>query len=144
MDRLETQIKEPDAADTLTFSQLRAANIARLKLFKNSAGETAHFYADGSDWSINDWLVAITGELGEACNLAKKLRRGDFDKADAVPADVAAKEGVKTYGEWLANELADVQIYLDILVYQFRLDLGEIVRRKFNKTSERIGVDTRL
>ena len=27
------------------------------------------------DWSLSDWMTAVTGELGEAANIAKKLNR---------------------------------------------------------------------
>jgi len=128
----------------LTFAALRKANIARLPLFKGNAGQTAHTEEDGSDWVINDWIVAVLGELGELANLAKKLRRGDFGLDDDVPEDVVRKEAVATYRDWLANECADVAIYLDLLLYQLRRDLGEAVRRKFNRTSDKIGVEVKL
>lgn len=28
------------------------------------------------DWSATDWACALAGEVGEACNLIKKARRG--------------------------------------------------------------------
>lgn len=40
----------------------------------------------------------------------------------------------------LADELADVVIYLDILAAQLGIDLGEAVMKKWNKTSEKVGV----
>lgn len=114
----------------LTFTQLRAANVARLPQFKNKHGELAHSQADGSDWSPAEWLEAVIGELGEYANEAKKFRRGDL-----------------THEEFLAKaakELADVQIYLDILAYQLRIDLGEATRAKFNEVSDRIGCSIKL
>ena len=128
----------------LTFAALRQANIARLPLFKGNAGQTSHTEADGSDWSLNDWIVAILGEMGELANLAKKLRRGDFSLDDEVPEAISHKEGVVTYRDWLANEGADVGIYLDIFLFQLRRDLGDVIRRKFNRTSDKIGVEVKL
>lgn len=72
------------------------------------------------------------------------LWRGDFGLDDDVPEDVVRKEAVATYRDWLANECADVAIYLDLLLYQLRRDLGEAVRRKFNRTSDKIGVEVKL
>ena len=39
----------------------------------------------------------------------------------------------------LADELADVVIYLDILAAQLGIDLGDAVMKKWNKTSEKVG-----
>lgn len=111
----------------LTFRGLRAANLARLPEFKNAKGEPAHFIPDGSDWGINDWLGAVTGELGEAANLIKKVRRGDISIADAQGN--------------IAEELADVQTYLDLLAYRCGVDLGAATIAKWNMVSERIGCD---
>lgn len=110
----------------LTFNTLRQANIKRLPLFKNAKGEPAHSKPDGSDWSHAEWLQALTGELGEYANLRKKVLRGDLTMKEALPA--------------LADELADVAIYLDILAFQLGIDLGESVMSKWNRTSEKVGV----
>lgn len=111
----------------LTFEGLRGANIARIPQFKNSKGAKAHKKKDGSDWSISDWTEAVLGELGEFANFHKKFRRGDIDK--------------KEFLKQARKELADVQIYLDILAYQMRIDLGKATKDKFNEVSERVGSD---
>ena len=143
-DKEANQQERKAKSGDLTFVALRQANIARLPLFKGNAGQTAHAEADGSDWSLNDWIVAILGELGELANLAKKLRRGDFNLDDEVPEAISHKEGAVTYRDWLANEGADVGIYLDIFLLQLRRDLGDVIRRKFNRTSDKIGVEVKL
>lgn len=109
----------------LTFNTLRGGNVARLPEFKNRKGEIAHSKADGSDWTPAQWLQAVVGELGEYANLRKKMERGDIAPDDAVPM--------------LADELADVVIYLDILAFQLGIDLGAAVMSKFNSVSERVG-----
>lgn len=114
----------------LSFQRLRAANVLRLGQFKNAKGEPAHSEADGSDWSDAQWLQAVVGELGEYANLKKKVERGDLEFEDAL--------------EDLGDELADVVIYLDILAFRLGVDLGEAVRRKFNKTSEKVGASAFL
>lgn len=116
--------------DGLTFNTLRNANINRLPLFKNSKGEPAHSEPDGSDWSIADWLGAVTGELGEFANFNKKYRRGDIDEAEFI---IQAKK-----------EIADVQIYLDILAFRLGINLGKATLEKFNEVSERIKVPIRI
>jgi NTP pyrophosphatase (non-canonical NTP hydrolase) len=108
----------------LTFRKLRNANVRRLPLFTNKHGKPAHSKVDGSDWSPAQWLQAVTGELGEYANLRKKFERGDI-----------TEEEFKTEAR---KELADVQIYLDILAFQLGIDLGEATVDKFNEVSDRI------
>jgi len=114
----------------LTFAQLRAANLKRLPLFKNRHGQFAHSEPDGSDWSDAEWLEALVGEIGEYANTKKKVRRGDFTPEEAK--------------QMLADELADMICYTDILASQLGIDLGEAVRRKFNEVSDRIGCEVKL
>lgn len=116
----------------LTFADLRDADLARLPQFRNNLGETAHAQPDGSDWTLLEWAGAAAGEMGEAANIAKKFRRGDYSIEN--PAHVEA----------LADEIADVVIYSDLLAARAGIDLGEAVRRKFNKTSAKVGSDVRL
>jgi NTP pyrophosphatase (non-canonical NTP hydrolase) len=109
----------------LTFNTLRGGNEARLPEFKNSKGETAHAKDDGSDWSLNDWMVACMGELGEAANVLKKVRRGDLSLEEARAR--------------LTMEFADVVIYLDLMAKQAGIDLGEAVMQTFNAKSKQVG-----
>jgi len=110
---------------SLTFEVLRNACIARLPTFKNAKGEPAHSKPDGSDWSLGQWMTALTGEVGEAANVIKKVFRGDMSLDEARPA--------------LAKELADIQIYLDLLALQCGIDLGQATMEKFNEVSRRVG-----
>jgi NTP pyrophosphatase (non-canonical NTP hydrolase) len=116
--------------DKLTFEELRAANVARLPLFKNSQGLPAHSKPDGSDWSDAQWLGAVLGELGEYANLRKKYDRGDI--------------GPVTFLDEAAKELADIQTYLDILAFRLGIDLGAATRAKFNQVSKRVQADVFL
>lgn len=106
-------------AQGLTFRDLRAADIER--------NETS-FHCEG--WSLCDWMTALAGEVGEAANVIKKVRRGDRTLDDAR-AD-------------LAKELADIQMYLDLLAHYAGIDLGAATTAKFNEVSERIGSKVRL
>jgi NTP pyrophosphatase (non-canonical NTP hydrolase) len=116
--------------DGLTFNVLRQANLKRLPLFKNKKGEAAHSTLDGSDWSPAQWLQAVMGELGEYANLRKKFERGDITEEEFK---VEARK-----------ELADVQVYLDILAFQLGINLGEATISKFNEVSERINCSIRI
>lgn len=109
----------------LTFNTLRAANLKRLPMFRDAKGRTCHAKDDGSDWNPSQWLQAVVGELGEYANLRKKVERGDMTIDEARPA--------------LADELADVVIYLDILASQLGVNLGEAVMSKWNRTSKKVG-----
>lgn len=112
--------------DGLTFGDLRQANLDRLPHFKNNLGQPVHTTTDGSDWSLGEWCTAVTGELGEAANIIKKIKRGDMTLESGSDA------------EQLADELADVAIYLDILAYRAGISLSEAVIRKWNKTSTKV------
>lgn len=78
-------------------------------------------------WSPSDWAMAVTGELGKACNLLKKRMRGEV-----IPViDIA-------------DELADTVIYLDLLAARLDINLGEAVIRKFNIVSDQRGSKIKL
>ncbi len=96
----------------LTFAALRRANTLRLPLFKNGRGEPAHSRPDGSDWTLGEWMNAILGELGEAANMIKKIRRGDVSLETFVIRDN------------LAMELADIVTYGDITCFQMKMEFG--------------------
>jgi len=110
-------------AKKLTFSDLRKANLARLPEFKNRKGRPAHSMKDGSDWKLSAWSNAVLGELGEAANLIKKIERGDLSLEEAR-------------GD-LGKELADVQVYLDILAFRAGVNLGDATIQKFTEVSLR-------
>jgi NTP pyrophosphatase (non-canonical NTP hydrolase) len=101
-----------------------------LPQFKNSLGKPAHSEADGSDWSPSQWLQAVVGELGEYANIRKKFERGDITEEKFM---VEA-----------AKEIADVQIYLDILAFRLGINLGDATTKKFNEVSQRVGASVRL
>ena len=103
--------------DPLGFDDLAVANQTRCREFGHGV----------VDWTPTDWATAMAGECGEACNLIKKLRRGEDIKA----ADIG-------------DELADLVIYADLLAARLDLDLGACVRLKFNKVSRRRGLSVFL
>lgn len=122
--------------DDLKFADLRRVNLARLPVFRNARGEPAHAHVDGSDWTLAEWTNAIAGEAGEACNLSKKMRRGDFGPASGLDYANAARH--------LSLELADVVVYSDIACFRTGHDLGAVVREKFNLVSDRVSCSIKL
>ncbi len=101
----------------LTFDRLRSANTERC----------ITSYQPIDDWSPNDWLGCLTGEVGELAHLLKEARRGNAVKQEDI-----------------ADELADVAIYLDLLAARLKIDLGKAVARKFNRTSLEVGSNVTL
>jgi NTP pyrophosphatase (non-canonical NTP hydrolase) len=106
--------------DGLTFNELREADVGRC----NSGVFPGHTL---DSWSPTDWACAVAGEVGEACNLIKKLRRGEIVSLEDI-----------------GFELADAVIYIDLLAARLGIDLGEAIREKFNIVSERRGSNARL
>lgn len=85
-------------------------------------------------WSLSDWMTAVAGEVGEAANIIKKL----FRVRDGI-AEFNGDVSEQQLREMLADEIADVVIYLDLLAQAAGFDLETIRDAKFAKTSERIG-----
>ena len=96
---------------------LRAALIER---------ENASFHPI-NDWTPTDWATAFAGEAGEACNLIKKMRRGD---------DINVED--------IADEVADTVIYAMLLCERLNVSLSNAIVRKFNEVSERWDSPVRL
>lgn len=112
----------------LTFAELRAANLSRC----------GRWHPRGlSEWSLSDWFTATMGELGEAANVAKKLNR----ERDGIAGNTVSEGQLRAD---LADEIADVAIYLDILAASEGIDLAAAVMAKFNRTSEKVGFPERL
>lgn len=68
------------------------------------------------------WTNAIAGEVGELCNITKKIVRGDKD-VHYVRKDIE-------------KELADIVIYIDLFCGILNLDIEKIVKEKFNEKSK--------
>lgn len=106
----------------ISFDDLREANQRRLPDF-DSAYPSAH----DDEWTLADWAVAAAGEMGEMCNLIKKVRRGeDVDTAD------------------IGREIADTITYLDFVAWKLGIDMGDAVASKFNEVSLRVKSPVRM
>lgn len=106
----------------MNYKDLREANIARNKE-----------WAKGQTMSLSFRGNELAGEVGEACNILKKLERERMGIA-----------GSRASMSDLVEELADVIICVDLIGMSLGLDLVEAVRNKFNKTSEKVGLETRM
>lgn len=90
-------------------------------------------------WSIAEWCNALAGEVGEACNVAKKMLRWDQN----IRTELAGKSR-DGYSEDLAQELADALCYIDLVAASEGIDLAEAVRKTFNAKSVEIGSKVRI
>lgn len=90
-----------------------------------------------SNWSPADWMTATVGELGEAANVIKKMKRAQ----DGIKGN---KEDMATLQNKLQRELADTVTYLDLMCQSMGMDLGTILIQKFNEKSEEIGYPNRI
>lgn len=108
------------------YDNLRDANRARQKEWDADGQISGPL---GKLWRANE----LAGECGEASNVVKKLVREEMGirGSRVSPGD-------------LAEELADVVICADLLAQEYGINLDEAVRYKFNATSERVGLVTRL
>lgn len=107
----------------MKLNQLRTANIERDIEWCN--GE--------EPLSICFRATELAGEVGEACNIIKKIER---ERLGLV--------GTRASMEELADELADVIICTDLIAMDLGVDLGEAIRNKFNKTSEKYNLKTKI
>jgi NTP pyrophosphatase (non-canonical NTP hydrolase) len=103
-------------------ADLRAANLARQAEWDTDGQITLSYRGN-----------ELAGEVGEACNIIKKLERERMGIA-----------GSRATLAELAEELADVIICADLIAMQLGIDLDRAVAEKFNKTSEKVGLTTRL
>lgn len=138
--------------NTLSFEQLRNANIARGAKWHPGFPET------DTGWNLADWANALGGESGElaeavellllitrvsvstgnAQNNVKKVRREEENLSNV--GDPKVEKLVADIGE----ELADVITYCDLLATKLGIDLGDAVAQKFNKVSNKQGFNNFL
>jgi len=114
---------------SLTFNELQIVNTQR-----------SHAWHDkGKTWTLADWGNALAGEVGELCNIIKKIRR--------IETGVAVREteaDIKKLKEEAALEVADVIIYADLIATELGVFTGDIVQKKFNITSDQFGFPQKL
>lgn len=116
---------------SLTFDELRKQNVSRCE-------ESFHPL---SAWSPTDWACAMGGECGEALNATKKLKRIETEGIDS-PANAGLSRTQLLMS--IADEVADMVIYADLLLASIGQDLGAVVVDKFNRTSEKVRSSRRL
>lgn len=107
-----------------TLADLRVANEKRQEEWCKESGEIPDLAFRG---------LELAGETGEACNVAKKLER-----------EKHGWRGSRATLEDLGTELADVVICADLMALAAGIDLMAAVREKFNATTEKVNLTTKL
>lgn len=109
-----------------------------IKEFSTKNAQRAHkeFNKPVETGNIEYFLIALMGELGEFANAHKKLVRR------VNPGTGRDFEGIDFHD--MAMELADIQIYLDLLAQSCGVDLAEWVKYKFNKVSDNLDCEIKI
>lgn len=76
-------------------------------------------------------MTAVVGEVGELASLIKMRNR----ERDGLTGNKFSPTD-----EQIADEIADVALYLDLLAARLGVDMEAAIVAKFNATSERLGV----
>jgi len=113
----------------MNLNELRIANVKRCE-------QVFHPLGAGTP---AEWACAMAGEAGEACNVAKKIKRLETGTNTAK-----APATLDECRRQMAKELADTVIYADLLAARLGINLGDAIRDKFNEVSERMKTDVRL
>lgn len=114
-----------ELVEALDLNTLRRVSLARQDEWK-AGGDSGPV---GGLYRANE----LGGEVGEALNVVKKLER-----------EQRGWRGSRATVEELAAEIADVIICADLLAAEYDIDLSAAVVAKFNATSEKVGLTTRL
>lgn len=108
----------------LTFDELQQKNCDRSKEAYDDILHNA---------SLSYFGNALAGEVGEVCNLIKKIERAKLvGKFDTIPVSEVGKE------------LADIIMYASLIASKLDLSLSQWVVDKFNEVSDRIGSNVKF
>ncbi|MBM3416078.1 MAG: hypothetical protein FJY20_06450 [Bacteroidetes bacterium] len=109
----------------LSLSALRPLNVQRAK-------EGFKCY---DNQPLTYWTTALAGEVGELCNMIKKMQRvekGGIDGGSSYTAKDISKEMLK-------EEIGGIAIYLDLLASLLDINLEDAIIDTFNSKSEKYG-----
>lgn len=84
---------------------------------------------------LSYWTTALAGEVGELCNMIKKIQRvemGGVDGGSSYKASDITKEKLK-------EEIGGIAIYLDLLASLLDIELGNAMADTFNQKSTQQG-----
>ncbi len=109
----------------LDLAALRPVNVQRAK-------ESFKCY---DNQPLSYWTTALAGEVGELCNMIKKMQRVERGGLDGG-SSYSAKDITR---DMLKEEIGGIAIYLDLLASLLEIDLEEAVIHTFNSKSAKYG-----
>lgn len=124
----------PDQLAKLTFDYVIKKSLSRSTRWHNGSIDK---------WSISDWAVALAGEVGELCNAVKKLNRIETGAAN-INSPGRQLETREAAIIAIAEELADVFLYMPMLAARIGVDLRAEIVKKFNATSAKYNFPEKL
>jgi NTP pyrophosphatase (non-canonical NTP hydrolase) len=81
------------------------------------------------------WTTALAGELGELCNMIKKIQRVELGGIDGGHSYTAKN----ITPEMLKEEIGGIYIYLDLLASLLKISMEDAIIDTFNEKSKDIG-----
>lgn len=107
----------------MTLDEVKAAQ-KEFDKTHTAAGKSLYIeITDNNIYELEHLAVCLSGEVGEFCNVLKKIYRGDFSLSEAKPK--------------LSEELADAFIYLIKISNQLNIDIELEVLNKIEKNKTR-------
>lgn len=92
---------------------------------------------EGSNlWSVQDHGCALAGEVGELCDILKKLKRIDTGISHNWPNARTREQLIAD----AADEIGDVMTYLDIVADRLGINVMTAWATKFNKVSDKLKI----
>lgn len=129
----------PNEMSKRVWPTLREANLARQQEWDGSVKCDGSYKANemggetGEALEVALKLLELAVRVGKAQNTVKKLER-----------ERLGMRGSKATREQLEDELGDVLITVDLLAIYYGIDPDQAARKKFNKTSAKVGLKTRV
>lgn len=102
------------------------------KLQKSCKKRTPLIFPACKHWDEADWVMALVGELGEMCNILKKVKRGTKKLSD------------KAVHKEVAHEYVDALTYFICLANFLDIKVDKSMIEKFNIVSDRCNCKVKL
>lgn len=106
---------------------------------KNEDRCVSGFKHNLNDWSLMEWGAATAGEVGEACNKAKKIKR--------ITQNIKGNKDYENFGNLkddMAREIIDGMIYSFLWLSAAGYNAEELIVKVFNAKSDEIGSDIKI
>lgn len=115
----------------MTFKQFSEANLLK----------TEKFYDPIQSWYYTDWACALAGEVGELCNIIKKMRRVSTNQSELIELQHMAVDDVKKFSSMLREEIYDCYVYLDLLTQRLGMDMSDLLEEQYYENAKKKGLN---